>query len=141
MSDSLFTLRRSHYLPSCSKRRKTHVQCCVGYAFKCIATREAHLPVSRRGNSKLSSALERDYSFETTPRTNCWEVQGLCSQERLLTRNVSLRGVGSSIPSARKNSGILLSELFIGKFGVTVIFLLFGLYSEVYRIWLRQLRV
>jgi hypothetical protein len=77
------------------------------------------LPVSR-ANSKLSSAVGRDDSFENTPGT----VEKF---KTFANKNSFLR----AFPALGKNGGVLRPELFIGKFGVMLIFLLSGLSLEL----------
>lgn len=87
------------------------------------------VPVSR-GNSKLSSAIERGSSFETTPGT-VEKFKTFASKNSFLLGMIVSVGLARAFPALGKNGGVLRPELFIGKFGVFLIFLLSGISLEV----------
>jgi hypothetical protein len=87
------------------------------------------LPVSR-ANSKLSSAVGRDDSFENTPGT-VEKFKTFANKNSFLLGMFVSVGLARAFPALGKNGGVLRPELFIGKFGVMLIFLLSGLSLEL----------
>jgi hypothetical protein len=87
------------------------------------------LPVSR-ANSKLSSAVGKDDSFIATPGT-AEKFKTFASKNSFLLGMFVSVGLARVFPALGKNGGVLRPELFIGKFGVTLIFLLSGISLEL----------
>jgi hypothetical protein len=83
-----------------------------------------------RGNSKLSSTVGSDDSFKTTPGT-VDKLKIFANKNSFLLGMFVSVGLARAFPALGKNGGVLRPELFIGKFGVTLIFLLSGLSLEV----------
>jgi hypothetical protein len=88
------------------------------------------LPMVSRGNSKLSSAIERGGPFETTPGA-VEKLKTFADKNAFLLGMIVSVGFARAFPALGKNGGVLRPELFIGQFGVTLIFLLSGLSLEL----------
>jgi hypothetical protein len=90
------------------------------------------LPVFRRNSKLRSSAIGRvrDDSFESTPGT-VEKFKTFASKNAFLLGMFVSVGLARAFPALGKNGGVLRPELFIGKFGVTLIFLLSGLSLEL----------
>jgi sodium/bile acid cotransporter 7 len=90
---------------------------------------QADFPVSH-GNSKLRSAIEGDALSEANPGA-LENFKTFAGKNSFLLGMFVAVGFARAFPALGKNGGVLRPELFIGRFGVTLIFLLSGLSLEL----------